>query len=791
MFKNWLKTALRNLTRNSTYSFLNIFGLAIGIACAGLILLWVEDEYSYDHMYPKRDRLYSIIIHHNMEGKMFTFQTNSTPKLLAQSLKNEIPAIANTCRFSWANTQLFSVGDKAIDQTGYYADSTVFSMFDLNFIQGRPQNALSEPNNIVITSRMAERLFGDPAEAIGKMVKLDNRENMRVSGVVATPPTNSTIQFDFLGSMELFIREHPNLSDWNSYSLNTYVELRAGSSVADVNAQITNFLRTHADERAGTPALLSMNDWRLRSAFEEGKQTGGRITYVRLFTFVAIIILLIACINFMNLATARSEKRAREVGVRKVMGAHRLVIVAQFISEALLMSFIATVVAVVIMLMVLPHFSAMVEKPMSLDLHEPLHVGALLALIVICGCLAGSYPALYLSSFRPVVVLKSLKIPGVGAALVRKVLVVGQFAVSVILIIGAIVIYRQINHAKQRDIGYDKNNMLTVGIRGNMLDHFDVVKNDLLKTGKVESVALCSYNTVDFGNNTTAFQWQGKDPDAQVLVSIRSVDPGFLETTGMKLIGGRNFLKDAAQDSMRVIITASLQKQMGEGSAVGKYITIPTRNDSIFKFEVVGVINDYVYGNLYSKSEPVLLFCRPQDGENIYVRLKTGNTREAVAEIETVMKKHNPAYPFTYRFVDDHFNEQFKAEVLISNLSWIFTILALLISCLGLFGLAAHTAERRTREISIRKVLGADAKTIVGLLAKEFVALIALSCMVGFPVAWWLMNDWLQDYPYRIELGAGVFVLTAALLMFVAVATISVQSVKLALSNPARTLRSE
>ena len=793
MITNWLKTALRNLFRNKTFSLLNIFGLAIGIACASLIFLWVEDEHSYDKMYPKKDLLYNVVVQYPMDGKIYTFQHNSTPKVLGPALKKEVPAIDNTCRLSWESNQLFSYNDKRLDQQGYYADSSVFSMFDLELVEGNVSTALKEINDVVISERMSQRMFGNSNNVVGKILKIDNRENVRVTGVFKDLPVNSTIQFEWLGSFNKFLAENVDMSDWGSYSINTYVQLKPGVNVNTINAQLKDFIRKKDGDKAGMPELLSMNDWRLRSSYEEGKRSGGRIEYVKMFSLIAIIILLIACINFMNIATAKSEKRAKEVGVRKVIGASKKLIVMQFMGEALLLSAIAVVLSVIIVLLTLPQFSLLVEKQISIGLDKPAHIAFLLAITLICGLVAGSYPSLYLSSFNPVVVLKSMKM-GIGsAAIIRKGLVILQFSISIILIISTVVIYRQIQHIKNRDLGYDKEHLLTIPVRGDILKHFEALKADMLKTGSVQNVATSTFKTIDFGNNTTQFMWQGKDPNAQILVSWREVSPGFLATTGMQLKSGRDF-KTFETDSSHVVITESLEKLMNVDNAVGKYISSPGQSpDSPQKrFEIVGVIKDYVYGDMYGKSEPVIFFCYIATGKELYVKLnKNVSAKNALASIESVMMKHNPGYPFSYRFVDDHFNEQFRTEQLTSKLAKVFAVLAVLISCLGLFGLSVYTAERRKREIGIRKVLGAETHKIAALLTKEFLVLIAISCAIGFPVAWWMMDSWIKGYAYRTDISVGTFLLSAGLLIIISMLTVSMQAIKAAIANPVKSLRTE
>jgi len=538
-----------------------------------------------------------------------------------------------------------------------------------------------------------------------------------------------------------------------------------------------------------------MSQWRLHDQFDNGKQTGGgRIQFVRLFSVIAWIILLIACINFMNLATARSEKRAREVGVRKVLGAGKRNLIFQFIGEALIMSLLATICAVALILLTLPAFNTLVEKNLVIGLENPIHITILVIITLICGLVAGSYPSLYLSSFNPVFVLKGLKIKTGSAAFIRKGLVVLQFTVSIILIVSTIIIYQQIQHVKSRDLGFNKNNLLSVNVVGDIAKNYLAIKQELVQTGAVESVALSDHATIYGGNNTSGLTWDGKTTSAEILISTRYVTPGFMNTSGMQVLEGRDFESTDSIFTKRinVIITKSFERLMGKGNAVGKLIWYEG-DTSGTAANIIGVINDYVYGNMYTKSDPVMFVCTaPQNTTLMYVRLKQGqNVERALAQIQTIMKKENPSYPFTYQFVDDQFNQMFLSEMLISKLSRVFAVLAIVISCLGLFGLAAYTAERRTKEIGIRKVLGASVSGIAALLSKDFLQLVAISCLVAFPIAWWMMHKWLQDYDYRITISWWVFLMAAVMALLIALITISFQSVKTALMNPVKSLRSE
>ncbi|AXY73779.1 ABC transporter permease [Paraflavitalea soli] len=788
MFSYFIKTTLRNLWRNKTYSTLNILGLAIGIACAGLIFLWMEDEVNYDQVNVKKDRIYRLLENQTYDGKVRTFW--STPGPLAEAIKAEIPGIDNTCRVSGSKPTLFSLGDKAIYERGGYADQSIFSLFTWQFVQGNAKEAFNQLYSVVISEKMAEQFFGKSVNAIGKTIRFDNKQDYVVSGVVKDLPANSTLQMDWIAPFEIFFKENTErLTAWGNNSLSTYVELSPQADIAKVNQLLAGSIKKRLPETSTTPFLFSMNDWRLRDQYEDGRQAGGRIQFVRMFTIIAWIILFIACINFMNLSTARSEKRAREVGVRKVLGAGKRRLIIRFIGESILMALLAVIIGLIIIAMALPAFNVLVEKQLTPGLDNPLHLGALLIIALLCGLVAGSYPALYLSSFNPVFVFKGIRIKGGSASFIRKGLVVTQFTVSIVLIISTIIIYQQVQHVKNRDIGYDRNNLLALDVRGNMAKNFSVIKDDLVKTGAVENAALNSYNVMDIGNNSSNFTWQGKDPNASILVSARGVSPEFIATTGMKIAEGRDFQSNAIGDSANILITETFAKMLGEGSAVGKTVTFLSSGDAM---HVVGVVKDFIYGDMYAKSDPVMFFLNNDIARTLYIRLRSNSNVEAsVAKIGTVMKKDNPGYPFEYKFVDDQFNDRFKSEALIGKLSRVFAVLAIIISCLGLFGLAAYTAERRTREIGIRKVLGASVTGITHLLSKEFLQLVLLSALISFPLAWWAMDQWLQSYSYRVSIQWWVFLVAGGLAMLIALMTISLQSIKAALMNPVKSLRSE
>jgi putative ABC transport system permease protein len=550
--------------------------------------------------------------------------------------------------------------------------------------------------------------------------------------------------------------------------------------------------------------LFGMNDWHLHNDFENGKKTNrGRIEYVHLFSVIAWIILVIACINFMNLATASSEKRSKEVGVRKVLGAAKKTLIFQFIGEAIIMAVFAAFAAGIIMSFLLHAFNQLVQKNLFLGMDNPVHLLALFLLTLICGLLAGSYPSLYLSSFNPVFVLKGIRIKTGGAAIIRKGLVVAQFSVSIVLIIGTIIIYQQIQHVKSRDLGYNKDNLIEMNAYGDMVKNFPVIRQDLIKTDVVENAALADHETISDGNNTSAIEWPGKNPSSIFVISQRLVSPEFMATAGMHMEEGRDFEpsdlvefrknqmpKDSNQ-AFNVIITKSLEKLLGKGTAIGKLMKRQT-DRGVFHMLVTGVIGDYVYGDMYGQSAPVIFYDIPQAASLMYLRIKTQASPEnALAKIEAVLKKDNQGYPFEFRFVDDQFNEKFLSEMLINKLSRVFASLAILISCLGLFGLVAYTAERRTKEIGVRKVLGASVTRIAALISTDFIKLVGISCIVAFPVAWWIMHNWLQNYQYRIEISWWIFPVAAVLAICIALVTVSFQAIKAAIANPVNSLRNE
>jgi ABC-type antimicrobial peptide transport system permease subunit len=790
MLKNYLRTTFRSLWKNKTYNFLNIFGLTIGIASATLIFLWVEDEVSFNHTFEKRNSLYHVMQNEKTDAGIST--NGSTPGPLAAALKADIPGIANSGRLSWPMDQLAVLDDKVVKENGMYADPSILSMYSLTFIYGNRADALNDPQSVVISESMSKKFFGD-GNPVGKVIKMNAHAAYSVDGVYTITgvfkdlPENCTYHFHWLSPYTTWENANTWLKPWSNNLTETIVELSPTAGTSVINNKLKNYLSTKVTGASNQCLLFSMNDWHLRGNFINGVQDGGNIKYVQLFSTIAIIIVLIACINFMNLATARSEQRAKEVGVLKVMGAGRKSLIGKFISETVLMSFIAVIVAVVLLYAAMPYYNALVQKQLSVNLQNPLHFLSLFSISLLTGLIAGSYPAFYLSSFNPIKVLKGIKLKGsAGAVFIRKGLVVTQFCASVVLIVSTIIIYRQVQHIKDRNLGYSKDRLIYLDLQGNMKDHFSEIKSRLIETGYVENAATSLHDALHVYSYGDGFNWQGKNPNSKLPVHSNVVSNEYISTMHMKLIAGRDFYPGLS-DSTHVIINESMANLMGHEGKIGSLITAGT-----YKLTVVGILKDFIYNDVYGKGAPLVLFSGNYSATVMAIRFKPNmNLSKALEKTGEVMKSENPGFPFEYRFADNDFATLFAAETLVGQLAGVFAMLAIFISCLGLFGLAAYTAERRTREIGIRKVLGASAINLAVLLAKEFLQLVTIACLVAFPLTWWMMNNWLQGYAYRTTIYWWIFAVAGLIALFIALATVSVQAIKAAVANPVKSLRME
>ncbi|MEO5998496.1 MAG: FtsX-like permease family protein [Chitinophagaceae bacterium] len=770
---------------------MNIFGLAIGISCAALIFLWVEDEVTFNHNFQRRDYLYRIMANRVDGGKFTTIA--STPGPMASALKTEVPGIKNAGRLSWVMNQLFRLDDKRINEAGIYADPIILSMLDLPFIYGDTAGALQRPESVVISESMSTRFFGEE-NPIGKTLNADSKQPNSVDGVFLITgvfkdlPKNCSYEFQWISPYEIHENKIPSFKLWTPNISETLVELGPSVNPVSVNERLKDYLGTKVKGSTIKCFLFPMNKWHLFNQFTDGKQDGGNIKYVKLFSLLAVMILLIACINFMNLATARSEQRAKEVGVRKVLGAGKSKLIKQFIGESMLMSFLSVFMAIGLLYLILPSYNLLIQKELSPYIFRPLYLGGLMGIGFMCGLIAGSYPAFYLSAFNPVMVLKGLKIRTDSAPiLMRKGLVIAQFTVSIILIICTAVIYQQVRYIKHRDLGFKKDNMIYMPLQGNLKDHFPVMRDELIKSGVIENAALTQSEPLHIYRANDNYDWQGKAPGNKVLIRSNSVSPEYISTMKMKLISGRDFYSTAEIDTNNLIINESMAKLMGK---TGKPGSVLIRDSA--KWTIVGIIQDFVFNDMYSSGMPMLLRCNPRLTEVMVITFKSGaDLATALKKAENIFKSYNPNVPFEYFFVDEQFNKIFTTETLIEKLAGIFALLAVFISCLGLLALAAYTAERRTKEIGIRKVLGASALEMVGLLSKDFLKLVILSCVIACPIAWWAMSTWLQNYQYRTPIHWWVFGVAAITALLIALITVSYQAIKAALSNPIQSLRTQ
>jgi predicted permease len=786
MIKNYFKIAWRNILRNKGYSLLNIFGLAIGITCASLILLWVEDEMNFDTSIEDKNLVFNVPTNQKYDGEWRTFQM-ATPGPLAEVLKTEIPEITKASRLRDQDF-LFSVNDKGVNSHGAYSDEDIFDIFNLNFIEGTAKEAFKNKNSIVISQQVASILFGQTQNIIGKTVQVDRELNFKVTGIIQDLPENSSYHFSWLIPFENFTDGKEWTKDYGSNFTDTFVKVDSGVNIDQVDKKVRAVLPAKTGDEETEAILFSAKDWHLRAKFKDGQIVGGRIEYVHLFSLIALIILIIACVNFMNLATARSQKRATEVGMRKTLGSGRKQLVFQFIAESMLTAGLATIISIIALLLIIPEFNLLVNKSLSIDIIRPLHLLSLFGITIICGLLAGLYPAFYLSGFKPIEVLKGNTKNSGKASLIRKCLVVGQFATSVILIIGTIIVYQQVDHIKNRNLGLDKDNLIEVpAARGEIIKNFDLIEQELIASGLVQSAGLMNSHILSGGNNTSSVYWAGKPENSDVLVSFRTVTPNFFDATGMTFKKGSGFRKSQAVDSTNVLISETFANLLKTENVIGS--TIYWGDD---KLTVKGVVEDYLYGDVYGSSDPVLFFHMAEGADYMYIKPSEGaKMTVALAKIEEVLNTYNPGFPFEYNFVDDSFNAKFKSEQMIGDISKIFAILAIVISCIGLFGLTAYMAEQRKKEIGVRKVLGSSVFKIVKLLYKDFLRLIFIALVLAIPLAWIIMHNWLQDYAYRINISWWIFALAGFMVISIAIITISFQAVKAATANPIKSLRTE
>lgn len=794
MFKNYFKTAWRNLWRNKGFAAINITGLAIGMASAILILLWIQNELSIDRFYKKEASIYWMY-HRDKDPDGKTWAGLNTPKILATTLKKDYPEVEDAVRFAQI-TFLLTVGDKHLNIQGALADSGFINVFDFPLQEGNVKHSLSSGYSIVLTEKLAKKIFGNQS-AIGKTVRIDSIHNCTVTAVLKDLPNNTKFDFEYVLPWSYLAKIGWDDSSWINNSIHTYALLRQGASQAAFDAKVKNIIIDHTKGTVN-PSTAEVFTQPLHRAYlyskpDNGKLVAGPIETVRLFAIIAAFVLLIACINFMNLSTARSEKRAKEVGIRKVMGAGKVKLIAQFLGESTLLSFVAFAIALFLVQVSLKSFNELVNKELFIDYANPFIWLFALAFILFSGLLAGSYPAFFLSSFNPVNVLKGTFKKANASVNPRKVLVVLQFTFAIILIISTIIIERQIQYALNRDNGYNRNNLIWTWAQGDVDKHFNAIKNEILNSGAATSITRCANPITRRWRDNSGFSWQGSTKEDEKIDFVRlGSDAGFVKTIGVRLLEGRDIDGyNYPTDSTAVLLNESAVRTMRLNNPVGQIIKTV---DGTEQLHVIGVVKDFVLESPYEKDINPMMICGPASnfGYAVHIKLNPSNTTAAnLARLEKIFKQYNPQYPFEYVFVDESYAKKFSDTKRTGKFAALFAGLTIFISCLGLFALAAYMAENRTKEIGVRKVLGASAIRITTLLSKDFLKLVIISVVIAFPIAWFAMNKWLNGYSYRIQIEWWVFVTAGLLSVIIALLTISFQAIRAAVANPVKSLRTE
>ncbi len=798
MLKNYFKIAIRNLLRQKAFSFINIAGLATGMACSILILLWVQDELSYDRFHEHSNRIYRITT--ETQG----FHAASTNAPLPAAMQAQMPEVKNAARLlrNDRSETLLTVGERTFEEKAvFYADSTFLQMFSFPLLHGDRRTALSRPDGLLLTERTARKYFGT-ADALGRTIRMDHQHDFLVVGVLRDIPANSHLQFDVILPMSFRARTDKNLIDnyWYNYNFFGYVQLDPGvktspASLMALEKRMNDIFKKNAPDTEATMHLQPLPEIHLRSSFIADVEGHGNPQYVRIFAVVAVFVLLVACINFMNLATARSARRAKEVGLRKVIGANRKQLIGQFLGESLLLTFVSMLLAVVLVQAVLPAFNGLSGKALTLSLTDTKLFGGLLLLFLVTSLVSGSYPAFFLSAFQPVKVLKGgVTKVGSGTVFFRNGLVVVQFVVSIVLIVGTAVVYNQLQHIKTINLGYDKANLLYLPLKGDLPGSLPVFRTELERNPALNDYTAVSHLPSSLTGSTMAVEWEGKDPEVQQQIPVLGVDESFLEVFRIQLPAGRNFAKNAKADTASFIVNEKALQVMGikTESAVGKPFTLWGT-----KGRIIGVVKDFNFKPIHQPIEPIILWFSPSNlwykpaYGYMVVRTKPGQTEAAIAGAKQIWQKLNPTYTFDYGFLDQDLDRLYRAEQRMGRIFNAFALLAIFISCLGLYGLAAFTAEQRTKEIGIRKVLGASVSSVVSLLSKDFLKLVLLANILAWPLAGYVMHQWLQNFAYRIDLSWGIFALAGVAALLIALFTVSFQAIKAAVANPVKSLRSE
>ena len=786
MIKNFFKSAFRNLLRHKAFSSINIGGLSIGMASAILILMWIQNELSFDRFHANTDHLYQVWTNDVVGGEIRSGM--ATPEIMAPILKDEVPEITDVSRISWGENYLFTVGNKSLQAQGNVVDPAFLTMFSYPLLTGNPKTVLNDPYSIVITQTLAKKIFGDK-DPVGQVIKVENDENYKVSGILKDLPNNTQFNFEYLMSYEHKTMKGYIDKDWTDVSIRTFVLLKPNTSLATANTNIKGVITKYSDGRAKTTQFLyPLAKLRLYSDFKNGISVGGRIERIKIFTLIAVFIILIACINFMNLSTARSDKRAKEVGIRKVAGAGKKSLVSQFLAESVFIAFIAGIIAIIAVQISLPAFNELTKKQLSINFGHGGFWLTGIGFVLFTGIIAGSYPAFFLSAFKPIAVLKG-SFKKINALVTpRKVLVVLQFTFAIALIVSTLVVNQQINYAQERETGYDRNNLGYVFEQGDIYKNYELIKNELINSGVASSVSKTQAPLTQNWSSGISMNWQGKDPRVKIQINRYTEDGDLVKTAGMHLVKGRDIdIKTYPTDSTACLLSESAVKAMGFKDPIGQLVF-----DDPINWHVVGVIRDFILESPYEPIKPFMVKGPKYSGDVVHIKFNNSNTAAYnLVNAEKIFKKYNPAFPFDFHFTSEEYALKFSDEKLTATLALLFAALTIIISCLGLFGLASYMAESRIKEIGVRKVLGASVVSITALLAKDFLKLILLAVVLASAIAGWAMNKWLEGYQYKTAISGWVFVIAGLLAIGIAILTVGYQSVKASLANPVKSLRTE
>lgn len=786
MIKNYFKIAFRNIIRHKAFSILNIAGLAIGMACSIFILLWVQNELSYDRFHANANQIYRLTCNAG------DFKAAVSPAGMGAGLQSQLPEIKKTVRLSKPNTSLFEVASRKFNEKRvFYADSNFLQVFSFALIKGNANTALQQPNAILLTEDMATKYFGHE-DAMGKIIRKDNNENFIVTGILANSPSNSHLQFDFILPISSIAATDNDLKNntWENFNYYTYFQLDRSitpANVANLLPRIKQIYKTRFPDGKIDFQLQPLTAIHLHSDLQIDLPGHGNIQYVNIFFVVALFILAVACINFMNLATARSSRRAKEVGLRKVVGAGRYQLIIQFLGESLFISFLSLLFAIGIVWLLLPAFNQLSDKKLVIHLLDWKLLSSFFAIALITGTVSGSYPALFLSGFNPVAVLKGKMRLGVGSLLFRNGLVVTQFVVSIILLVGTIVVYKQLNFIKNKNLGFEKSNLLYVPMTGDIWNKQQALKTELQQNLLTSNFSVISDLPANLTTGTLDVEWEGKDPKSQIVIPSIDIDENFINVFGMKMLNGRNFSQSFKGDSTNFIVNEKALQVMGMSlsNAIGKTISFANKKGTI-----IGVVKDFNFKPLQYTIDPLVLRQNKYGGV-VVVHTSPGNTEATIKALGKIYSNLNPAYPFTYNFLDNDLENLYRGEQQMSRIFKLFAILAIFISCLGLYGLSAFMAEQRTKEIGVRKVLGASIFNIVYLLSTNFTKLILVAIIIAIPVSWLAINSWLNSFAYRIDISWIIFLAASLAALLIAWFTVSYESIKAAITNPIKSLRTE